>query len=963
MTARLAAWARTNDAAFFPVHPVYETVQGAKCYPSIQDVPGDIDLAVILTGRAVDTFEEVVARKAKFAVIFAAGFSEAGRDGEQLEARLERLVRSGDTRLLGPNTNLNAFEDFRDDLEGPAIALITQSGHQGRPVFQGQELGIRLTQWAPTGNEVDLEFADFARYFADQPEVGVIAAYIEGFKDGRTLMLAADHAARLHKPLVVVKVGRTDEGRSMAKAHTGHLTGSDAVVSAVFRQLGVTRVDGLDELLDTSAAFARTQPATPPKWGPKGPGACVYAVSGGTGAHMADMLSTAGLRLPPLTKATQDALHDGLIPAYLRVSNPVDCGGPPVADQRGREILDRVLADPNVDLLIVPITGAVEMFSKPLTRDLVEVAGTTDKPIFVVWGAPAGTDDTYPRRLLDGGLPVFRTFGNCVGAVRAYVDYWQFVRRYRSAFPTAPTAPSAAAARARRLLAAAEPGRALSEHASKAVLKLYGIRPSRDELCTTPAAAVRAARALGYPVVMKVSSPELLHKSDLGLVRVGVDSDRAVRTAFEELMRRRTKGSRPPRPDRGCARLRAALGRCRDGGRGLPGRAVRPGRDGRARRRVRRGPGRCHLPRAAVRPPGGGADAARARRVRDARRRPRREGGRCRCVRRRDHERAAPGDGPGEPGVRRAARRARCESGTGTAPRCGGPRCVGGTQVTEPEGTKVDVDVDQELLAEIRDHVLWLTINRPDAGNAITPALRNRMIEHLNDASGSFDVRAIVLTAAGEKHFCTGADLRTGRATPPPKPEGAPERPAGAAARMIKTGIQRLIGAFLDCEKPIVCALNGTAAGGGAAMVLASDLVIAAENARIIQVFVRRGLIPDGGGTYLLPRLVGLQKAKELVFFGDDLGAADAERIGLVNKVVPAGELTATATEWSARLANGPTKTIGFAKRLLNHSLDTDRATMFEEEALFVEMVTGTEDSKEGMASFIERSPTEFKGW
>jgi len=275
----------------------------------------------------------------------------------------------------------------------------------------------------------------------------------------------------------------------------------------------------------------------------------------------------------------------------------------------------------------------------------------------------------------------------------------------------------------------------------------------------------------------------------------------------------------------------------------------------------------------------------------------------------------------------------------------------------------VEVDIDQELLAENRDHVLWLTINRPDAGNAITPALRNRMIEHLSDASGSFDVRAIVLTATGEKHFCTGADLRTGRAAPAPRPEGAPERAAGEAARMIRTGIQRLIGAMIDCEKPILTALNGTAAGGGAAMVLASDLVIAADNARIIQVFVRRGLIPDGGGTYLLPRLVGLQKAKELVFFGDDLGAADAEHIGLVNKVVPAADLAATASEWAGRLASGPTKTIGFAKRLLNHSLDTDRATMFEEEALYVEMVTSTEDSKEGVASFIERRPTEFKGW
>lgn len=180
---------------------------------------------------------------------------------------------------------------------------------------------------------------------------------------------------------------------------------------------------------------------------------------------------------------------------------------------------------------------------------------------------------------------------------------------------------------------------------------------------------------------------------------------------------------------------------------------------------------------------------------------------------------------------------------------------------------------------------------------------------------------------------------------------------------MIRTGIQRLIAAFLDCEKPIIAAVNGTAAGGGAAMVLASDLVIAAEHARLIQVFVRRGLIPDGGGTYLLPRLVGLQRAKELVFFGDDLAAADAERIGLVNKVVPGPELEATAREWAGRLAQGPTRTIGFAKRLLNHSLDTDRATMFEEEALLVEMVTSTADSAEGMASFRDRRPSEFRGW
>lgn len=272
-------------------------------------------------------------------------------------------------------------------------------------------------------------------------------------------------------------------------------------------------------------------------------------------------------------------------------------------------------------------------------------------------------------------------------------------------------------------------------------------------------------------------------------------------------------------------------------------------------------------------------------------------------------------------------------------------------------------DVDQDLLARIENQVLWLTINRPDAGNAITPAVRNRIIEHLADASTNWRVRAVVLTAAGDRHFCTGADLRAGGVVMPEKPEGAPDSIVGDGARTIREGIQRLTASIADCEKPVICALNGTAAGGGASMMLACDLVIAADTAKMIQVFVRRGLIPDGGSVYFLPRLTSLQKAKELVFFGEDLSAAEAERIGVVNKVVPAAELEATAREWAERLAEGPTKTIGFAKRLLNRSPDQDRATMFEEESFLVELVTGTGDTAEGVASFRERRPTEFKGW
>ena len=179
---------------------------------------------------------------------------------------------------------------------------------------------------------------------------------------------------------------------------------------------------------------------------------------------------------------------------------------------------------------------------------------------------------------------------------------------------------------------------------------------------------------------------------------------------------------------------------------------------------------------------------------------------------------------------------------------------------------------NQDLLWEIGDDgVAWLTLNRPDAANAITPDQRNRTIELMEAASGDLNVRAVVITAAGEKHFCTGADLRVSRIPVNPGPDDAPEKALGDVGRNIKRGAQRLVASIMDCEKPVIAAVNGTAAGIGAHIAFAADLVIAADNAKFIEVFVRRGITPDGGGAYMLPRLVGLQKAKELILFGRDV--------------------------------------------------------------------------------------------
>jgi 2-(1,2-epoxy-1,2-dihydrophenyl)acetyl-CoA isomerase len=273
-----------------------------------------------------------------------------------------------------------------------------------------------------------------------------------------------------------------------------------------------------------------------------------------------------------------------------------------------------------------------------------------------------------------------------------------------------------------------------------------------------------------------------------------------------------------------------------------------------------------------------------------------------------------------------------------------------------------DRPLDEQVLHRVDDGIAWITLNRPEAQNAVTPEQRNRLIDLLAEASADIGTRAVVLTATG-KGFCTGADLRGGPQAAPARPDGAPERATGDISRLLRDGAQRLIAAVLDCEKPVIAAVNGTAAGIGAHLAFSCDLVIAAESARFVEIFVRRGLVPDGGGAYLLPRLIGLHKTKELMFFGDFLSAADAASIGLVNHVVDDAELPDVAAEWAARLADGPTRAIALTKWLVNRSLETDRAGAFHDEALAQELNMGTHDAQEGVQSFVERRPAEFKGW
>ena len=272
-----------------------------------------------------------------------------------------------------------------------------------------------------------------------------------------------------------------------------------------------------------------------------------------------------------------------------------------------------------------------------------------------------------------------------------------------------------------------------------------------------------------------------------------------------------------------------------------------------------------------------------------------------------------------------------------------------------------DPTPDELVAYEISDGIARITLNRPDAKNAVTPPMRDRLTGLFEQASADLAVRVVTLTGSGTA-FCTGADLRGG-AAPPARPEGAPDVAPGDVARVVREGWQRLVSAVLDCEKPVICGVNGTAAGAGVHLALACDLVIAADDARFIEVFVRRGIIPDAAGAYLLTRLVGPQRAKELFFFGDDVPAARAYEFGMVNRIVSSPELPLALDEWAQRLALGPTRAIAQTKALVNAAFESDRAAALRDEANGQELVAATEDFQEGIRSFRERRTPEFKGW
>lgn len=259
------------------------------------------------------------------------------------------------------------------------------------------------------------------------------------------------------------------------------------------------------------------------------------------------------------------------------------------------------------------------------------------------------------------------------------------------------------------------------------------------------------------------------------------------------------------------------------------------------------------------------------------------------------------------------------------------------------------------------DGVQRITINRPDVGNSLSPLARGALTEAFERANDDPAVRAVLLSAAGTRHFCAGAGLAPRRAGADTQP--MPDKRPGDIARMLQQGWQRLIASVLDCDKPVVAAVKGTAAGAGSSLVLASDLVVMSTEATLVEAFVHRGILPDSGAIHLLTRIVGLRKASELLMLGEPIDAQVCERLGLANRVVAPEDTDAAAEDIALRLASGPTVMLTLTKRLLAVSSESGRDRAFEQEAWAQEVVSRTADLQEGLLSFAERREPRFQGF
>ena len=530
------------EGKVFGVNPKYRETLGFPCVPSLADLPQSPDCVVLCVARPLvaPSLDEAVAIGAGGVIVYASGFAETGvEDRIAAQASLVETARRGGVRMAGPNcvglanvrsgAAMNFMSDCGSMMRGHAgrVAVVSQSGALGYTVLQSMMRGVGLSHYLAAGNSADVDVSDYIACLAAEPEVRAIICLFEGVKSGQRFLEAARLADAAGKALIVYKAGNTAGSGKAALSHTGTLVGSVAAYHAAFDEVGAIQTDDLEAVLELASFFAK---AGPPR---NGRGVGIMATSGGAGVINADKAEQKGLDLPALAPETR-AVLETVVPDFGSVANPSDLTAEVLKSSTTFTLcLNAFVDDPSFSAVVVPLVFAHPGATGSRAPTLCEVAARTDCAVAAIWmnewleGPGSALLDADPKLML------FRSSDRCFTAIRAWCDWHE--RRGRPAAIAQRRAPPGAADVARNIIAASGQN-TLGEQESKRILAAYGIAVPQEALAPTAEDAATVAASIGFPVVVKVASPDILHKTEVSGIRLNLRCAADVRQASAEIL-------------------------------------------------------------------------------------------------------------------------------------------------------------------------------------------------------------------------------------------------------------------------------------------------------------------------------------------------------------------------------------------------------------------------------------------
>lgn len=518
------------QGTILPVNPKRETVQGIKAYPSIEALPQTPDVAIVAVpaAAALETIRDLAKRGTGGAILFSAGFAETGAEGARLQDELVAAAQEHGMRILGPNSlgmlnpRSHFYGSFATGLElgfpKPGnVAIVSQSGAYGAHLMTvAVGSGIGLSAVVMTGNEADLTLGEVVEMVVKDPSTQVIALYSEGIKQPARLIAALEQARQSRKPVVMMKVGKSAVGQAAAQSHTASIAGDDRVFDAVMQELGVIRVETTEQMLDIARLATRGIYPAENSLG-------VLTVSGGAGVIISDAAEAHGLPMPPMPQDAQKTLLE-LLP-YASPTNPVDTTAQVLNDMSlVNTFTESLVRDGNYRSILgfITYTASAASTGERLRAQLKTVRDKYPDRLFVL--AAMGPREQM-QKFEDDGFSIFEDPSRAVAAISAMGRFGQAFER--SARANAPDVGSVVL-----------PAEAPSEAQAKTLLAKAGIESAPEMVCTTADQAIAAAQQIGGPVVLKIVSPDILHKSEIGGVLLDINGDQAVRDGFETIMQR-----------------------------------------------------------------------------------------------------------------------------------------------------------------------------------------------------------------------------------------------------------------------------------------------------------------------------------------------------------------------------------------------------------------------------------------